>query len=252
MVILHDKVAVITGAANGIGRAIATCFAAEGARVVVSDLDTAHGEALVDTIITAGGHAVYVRADVSIDHDMHMLVRRALDIYGGMHIMVNNAGIEGSNVAIGDYDMAEFDRVIDVNLRGVFLGMQAAVKHMATAGGGVILNMSSVAGLKGFATLAPYTASKHAVVGLTKAAALEYAAQHIRINAVCPGAVVTDMIHRITKYDPATEAAYAKLQPIGRMGTPDEIAAVALFLCSDASSFLTGVALPADGGIMAG
>ena len=249
---LHDKVAVITGAANGIGRAIATCFAAEGARVVVSDLDTAHGEALVDTIITAGGHAVYVRADVSIDHDMHMLVRRALDIYGGMHIMVNNAGIEGSNVAIGDYDMAEFDRVIDVNLRGVFLGMQAAVKHMATAGGGVILNVSSVAGLKGFATLAPYTASKHAVVGLTKAAALEYAAQHIRINAVCPGAVVTDMIHRITKNDPATEAAYAKLQPIGRMGTPDEIAAVALFLCSDASSFLTGVALPADGGIMAG
>jgi NAD(P)-dependent dehydrogenase (short-subunit alcohol dehydrogenase family) len=249
---LHDKVAVITGAANGIGRAIATCFAAEGARVVVSDLDTAHGEALVDTIITAGGHAVYVRADVSIDHDMHMLVRRALDIYGGMHIMVNNAGIEGPNVAIGDYDMAEFDRVIDVNLRGVFLGMQAAVKHMATAGGGVILNMSSVAGLKGFATLAPYTASKHAVVGLTKAAALEYAAQHIRINAVCPGAVVTDMIHRITKNDPATEAAYAKLQPIGRMGTPEEIAAVALFLCSDASSFLTGVALPADGGIMAG
>ena len=252
MVILHDKVAVITGAANGIGRAIATCFAAEGARVVVSDLDTAHGEALVDTIITAGGHAVYVRADVSIDHDMHMLVRRALDIYGGMHIMVNNAGIEGSNVAIGDYDMAEFDRVIDVNLRGVFLGMQAAVKHMATAGGGVILNMSSVAGLKGFATLAPYTASKHAVVGLTKAAALEYATQHIRINAICPGAVVTDMIHRITKNDPATEAAYAKLQPIGRMGTPEELAAVALFLCSDASSFLTGVALPADGGIMAG
>jgi NAD(P)-dependent dehydrogenase (short-subunit alcohol dehydrogenase family) len=249
---LHDKVAVITGAANGIGRAIATCFAAEGARVVVSDLDTAHGEALVDTIITAGGHAVYVRADVSIDHDMHMLVRRALDIYGGMHIMVNNAGIEGSNVAIGDYDMAEFDRVIDVNLRGVFLGMQAAVRHMSTAGGGVILNMSSVAGLKGFATLAPYTASKHAVVGLTKAAALEYATQHIRINAICPGAVVTDMIHRITKNDPATEAAYAKLQPIGRMGTPEEIAAVALFLCSDASSFLTGVALPADGGIMAG
>jgi NAD(P)-dependent dehydrogenase (short-subunit alcohol dehydrogenase family) len=252
MGVLHDKVAVITGAANGIGRAIAIRFAAEGARIVVSDLDTAHGEALVDTIITAGGHAVYVRADVSIDQDIHMLVRRALDIYGGVHIMVNNAGIEGPNVAIGDYDMAEFDRVIDVNLRGVFLGMQAAVKHMATGGGGVILNMSSVAGLKGFATLAPYTASKHAVVGLTKAAALEYATQHIRINAICPGAVVTDMIHRITKNDPATEAAYAKLQPIGRMGTPEEIAAVALFLCSDASSFLTGVALPADGGIMAG
>jgi NAD(P)-dependent dehydrogenase (short-subunit alcohol dehydrogenase family) len=130
--------------------------------------------------------------------------------------------------------------------------MHAAVKHMETAGGGAILNMSSVAGLKGFATLAPYTASKHAVIGLTKAAALEYATKNIRINAVCPGAVVTDMIHRIAKNDPATEDAYAKLQPIGRMGTPDEIAAVALFLCSDASSFLTGVALPADGGIMAG
>ncbi len=252
MSVLHDKVAIITGGANGIGRAICTRFAAEGARVVVSDMDTAHGDAVVATIVAAGGQAVYVRADVSIDNDMHMLFSRALEIYGGVHIMVNNAGIEGASVAIGDYDMAEFDRVIDVNLRGVFLGMQAAVKHMATAGGGVILNMSSVAGLKGFATLAPYTASKHAVVGLTKAAALEYAAQHIRINAVCPGAVVTDMIHRITKNDPATEAAYAKLQPIGRMGTPDEIAAVALFLCSDASSFLTGVALPADGGIMAG
>ena len=252
MSILHDKVAIVTGAANGIGRAIAIRFAAEGARVVASDLDTAHGEALVDTIIGAGGQAVFVRADVSIDHDMHMLFRRTLDIYGGVHIMVNNAGIEGANVAIGEYDMAEFDRVINVNLRGVFLGMQAAVKYMATAGGGVILNMSSVAGLKGFATLAPYTASKHAVIGLTKAAALEYAAQHIRVNAICPGAVVTDMIHRITKNDPAVEASYAKLQPIGRMGTPDEIAEVALFLCSDASSFLTGVALPADGGIMAG
>jgi NAD(P)-dependent dehydrogenase (short-subunit alcohol dehydrogenase family) len=252
MAVLHDKVAIITGGANGIGRAICMRFAAEGARVVVSDMDTAHGEAVVATIVAAGGHAVYVRADVSIDHDMRMLFSRALEIYGGVHIMVNNAGIEGTSVAIGEYDMAEFDRVIDVNLRGVFLGMQAAVTHMVTAGGGVSLNMSSVAGLKGFATLAPYTASKHAVVGLTKAAALEYATQHIRINAICPGAVVTDMIHRITKNDPATEAAYAKLQPIGRMGTPEEIAAVALFLCSDASSFLTGVALPADGGIMAG
>jgi NAD(P)-dependent dehydrogenase (short-subunit alcohol dehydrogenase family) len=252
MSILHDKVAIVTGAANGIGRAIAIRFAAEGARVVVSDRDTAHGEALVERIVAAGGQAVFVRADVSMDHDMDLLFHRALDIYGGVHIMVNNAGIEGANVAIGEYDIAEFDRVIDVNLRGVFLGMQAALKHMAAAGGGVILNMSSVAGLKGFATLAPYTASKHAVIGLTKSAALEYAAQHIRVNAICPGAVVTDMIHRITKNDPAVEASFAKLQPIGRMGTPDEIAEVALFLCSDASSFLTGVALPADGGIMAG
>ena len=252
MSLLHDKVAIVTGAANGIGRAIAIRFAAEGARVVVSDLDTAHGEALVHTIVAAGGAAMYVRADVSLDHDMRLLFRRALDSYGGVHIMVNNAGIEGASVAIGEYDMAAFDRVISVNLRGVFLGMQAAVQHMSSAGGGVILNMASVAGLKGFATLAPYTASKHAVVGLTKAAALEYATQHIRINAICPGAVVTDMIHRITKNDPAVEASYAKLQPIGRMGTSEEIAEVALFLCSDASSFLTGVALPADGGIMAG
>ncbi len=252
MSVLYDKVAIITGAANGIGRAIATRFAAEGARVVVSDLDVAHGEALAAAITAGGGHATYVRADVSSDTDMHLLLSRALEIYGGVHIMVNNAGIEGANVAIGEYDMAEFDRVISVNLRGVFLGMQAAVKQMATAGGGVILNMSSVAGLKGFATLAPYTASKHAVLGLTKSAALEYATKHIRINAICPGAVVTDMIHRLTHNDPAVEASYANLQPIGRMGTPDEIAAVALFLCSDASSFLTGVALPADGGIMAG
>ena len=249
---LHEKVAIITGAANGIGRAIATRFAAEGARVVVSDLDTAHGEALVATLAAAGGQATYVRADVSVESDVHGLFARALERYGGVHIMINNAGIEGANVAIGEYDLAEFDRVIAVNVRGVFLGMQEAVRHMATAGGGVILNISSVAGLKGFAGLAPYTASKHAVVGLTRAAALEYATKRIRINAVCPGAIVTDMIHRITGNDPAVEESFARLQPIGRMGTPDEIAAVALFLCSDASSFLTGVALPADGGIMAG
>ncbi len=252
MGVLHDKVAIITGAANGIGRAIASRFAAEGARVVVSDMDTSHGEALVAAIAASGGHAVFVRCDVSIDSDMHMLFSRALDIYGGVHIMINNAGIEGENVPIGEYDMAEFDRVIDVNLRGVFLGMQSALRHMSKAGGGVILNMSSVAGMQGFATLAPYTASKHAVVGLTKAAALEYATQNIRVNAICPGAVITDMIHRITKNDPAVEHAYAMLQPIGRMGTPEEIAEVALFLCSGASSFITGVALPADGGLLAG
>lgn len=252
MVVLHDKVALITGAANGIGRAIAARFAAEGAQVVVSDTDVAHGEALVATIAASGGHAVFVRADVSIDSHMQMLFSRALEIYGGVHIMINNAGIEGPNVPMAEYDMVEFDRVIDVNLRGVFLGMQAAVKHMPAAGGGVILNIASVAGLKGFATLSPYTASKHAVVGLTKAVALEYATQNIRINAICPGVVITDMVHRITKHDPAVEDRYAKLQPMGRMGTPDEIAEVALFLCSDASSFMTGVALPADGGLMAG
>lgn len=252
MTVLHDRVAIITGGANGIGRAIATRFAAEGARVMVSDMDTAHGEALVATITASGGDAVFVHADVSVDRDVQMLFRRTLEIYGGVHIVVNNAGIEGPNVPMAEYDMAEFDRVIDVNLRGVFLGMQAAVKHMATAGGGVILNMSSVAGLKGFATLSPYTASKHAVVGLTKAVALEYATQNVRVNAICPGVVITDMIHRITKNDPAVQDSYAKLQPMGRMGTPDEIAELALFLCSDASSFMTGVALPADGGLMAG
>ena len=153
MSLLHEKVAIITGAANGIGRAIAPCFAAKGARVVVSDMDTAHGEALVATIAAFGGHAVFVRADVSIDSDMHGLFSRALEICGGVQIMINNAGIEGDTAPVGDYDVATFDRVIDVNLRGIFLGMQAALTHKSKSGGGVILNVSSVAGLQGFATL---------------------------------------------------------------------------------------------------
>lgn len=252
MGVLQNKVAIVTGAANGIGKAIAQRFAAEGARVVVSDLDAAHGEALVQTITADGGHAMFVRADVSLETAVRTLFARTIETYGGVHILVNNAGIEGDSAPIGEYDPAQFDHVLGVNVRGVFLGMRAALAHMAPAGGGVILNMASVAGLKGFTNLAPYTASKHAVVGLTKCAALEYATQHIRVNAICPGAVVTDMIHRIAKYDPAAEEGFAKLQPIGRMGTPEEIAEVALFLCSDAASFLTGVALPADGGIMAG
>lgn len=252
MTTLANKVAIITGGANGIGRATAELFAQHGAAVMVSDVDQPNGEAVVSAIISAGGQARFVKADVSKEPDIQSLFSETHRTFGRIDIVFNNAGIEGTPGPLADYDVATFDKVLAINLRGTFLGMQAALAHMVPAGGGVILNMASVAGLKGFTTLAPYVASKHAVVGLTKAAALEYAPHNVRINVVCPGAVVTEMIHRITGNDPAVEDAYAKLQPIGRMGTPSEVAELALFLCSDAASFITGAAIPVDGGIMAG
>ncbi len=252
MGVLDGRIAIVTGGANGIGRACAARFAGEGARVVIADTDRVPGEALTAEIASHGGTAMFVHTNVALASDMRALIDRTVERFGGLNIMLNNAGIEGASAPIAEYDLEEFDRVVAVNLRGVFLGMQYALRHMIPAGGGVILNMASVAGLQGYATLAPYVATKHAVVGLTKSAALECAAHRVRVNALCPGAIVTDMIHRIANHDPVAEEGFAKLQPIGRMGTPEEMADAALFLCSDASAFLTGVALPADGGIMAG
>lgn len=251
---LQRKVALITGAANGIGRATALKFAQEGAAgLILGDVDAEHGAALAAEINEKfETRAFFVETDVSRAEAVYNLVERAIGEFGRLDIAFNNAGIEGATMPLAEYPMELFDQVLAVNLRGVFLGMKYQIPMMVKQGGGVILNMASVAGLKGFATLSPYVASKHAVVGLSKAASLEYAAQNIRVNVVCPGAIDTPMIHRITGGDPAAEEGFQALQPMGRYGTPEEIADFAAWICSDDARFVTGAVVPVDGGIMAG
>ncbi len=249
-----DKVGIITGAANGIGKATAFKLAAEGAKgLVLADIDAAHG-AVVASQITEQfeTNAIFVEADCSQAEDNKTLVDTAVGKFGRLDFAFNNAGIEGAQAPLADYPVDMFDKLISINLRGVFLAMKFQIPAMLESGGGAILNMSSVAGLKGFATLSPYVASKHAVIGLSKSAALEYAAQNIRVNVVNPGAIDTEMIHRITHGNEAAEQAFQNLQPVGRYGTPNEIADFVAWICSDEARFVTGVTVPIDGGIMAG
>jgi NAD(P)-dependent dehydrogenase (short-subunit alcohol dehydrogenase family) len=245
------KVAIVTGAGSGIGRATAVLIARHGAQVVVGDIDDTGGGQTVDEIRGGGGQAVYQHADVASGDDATALVARAVDEFGGLDWAVNNAGIEGAMKPIIETTSEEFDRVIAVNLRGVWLGMQAQVDAMLRRGGGSIVNVASVAGLVGFPALSPYVASKHGVVGLTRALALEYATQNIRVNAVCPGVIDTPMVQRAGEVTPEMLEAVTQMEPVGRMGTPEEIAQAIYWLCSDAASFITGEALAADGGYVA-
>ena len=249
---LEGAVALVTGGAAGIGKAAVLAFARAGAKVVFCDLKTDDGEALAQTVRQAGGSAVFVRADVSKAGDADRLVAAAVGAFGRLDCAFNNAGIEGQLAPTGDCSDENFDRVIAVNLKGLWLCLRAEIRQMlGQSGGGAIVNMSSVAGLVGFANLPAYVASKHGVIGLTKSAALEYAAHGIRVNAVCPGVIHTEMIDRITGNDPAVEQQFVNLEPMGRMGTPEEIAGAALWLCSTAASFVTGHALTVDGGLVA-
>lgn len=249
---LESAVALVTGGAAGIGKAAVLAFARAGAKVVLCDLKTDDGEALAETVRQAGGSAIFVPADVSKGGDADRLVAAAVGAFGRLDCAFNNAGIEGQLAPTGDCSDENFDRVIAVNLKGLWLCLRAEIRQMLSqSGGGAIVNMSSVAGLVGFANLPAYVASKHGVIGLTKSAALEYAARGIRVNAVCPGVIHTEMIDRITSNDPAVEQQFVKLEPMGRMGTPEEIAGAALWLCSTAASFVTGHALTVDGGLVA-
>jgi len=248
---MDGKVALVTGGANGIGRATALAFAREGARVVVSDIDDAGGAESVRLIAEDGGEAEYVRADVSRPDDVRSLMERTVAAFGRLDFAFNNAGIEGQSAPTDECSEENWDRVMAINLKGVWLCMKEQIPHMLRQGGGAIVNCSSIAGVIGFPGIPAYTASKHGLVGLTKAAALEYATRGIRVNAVCPGVIRTAMIERFTAGSAEAEAAMAGGAPMERMGTPEEIASAVLWLCSPGAAFVTGHPLVADGGWVA-
>jgi NAD(P)-dependent dehydrogenase (short-subunit alcohol dehydrogenase family) len=242
------KVALVTGGASGIGRASALAFAAAGAAVVVSDIVPEGGQEVVRLIGDAEGEATFIQADVSQAADVAALMRHIGERYGRLDYAHNNAGIEGRLLPFLDYPDEVFDRVIAVNLRGVWLCMKAELPLMLAQGGGAIVNTASIAGQKGTAEQSAYNASKHGVIGLTRCVALEFRHRGVRVNAVCPGVIDTPMVQRA--YSPERIASVAARQ-MGRLGTPEEIAQVVVWLCSDAASFVTGTAVQVDGGFMA-
>jgi NAD(P)-dependent dehydrogenase (short-subunit alcohol dehydrogenase family) len=248
---LDTKVALVTGAASGIGRATALRFAHGGAKVVVADIDAALGQAVADEIAAAGGEALAVATDVADAAQVQALLAATVDRFGGLDLAVNNAGIMGGNAPVEEMDEAVWRRGIDVMLTGVFLCMKAEIPLLLARDGGAIVNTSSGAGLVGFPDQSNYVAAKHGVVGLTKAAALENVTRGIRINAVCPGTARSRMVDEWIQGDPDKEAMVAGLHPIGRIADADEIAAAIVWLCSDEASFVVGHALPVDGGYTA-
>jgi NAD(P)-dependent dehydrogenase (short-subunit alcohol dehydrogenase family) len=249
---LEGSVVLVTGGAAGIGKAAALAFAGRGAKVALCDLKVDQGNEVVRAIERGGGRAIFVKADVSRAGEVEKLVGTVVSTFGRLDCAFNNAGIEGQLGSTADCSEDNFDRTIAINLRGVWLCMRQEIKQMLRQGdGGSIVNMSSVAGLVGFANLPAYVASKHGVVGLTKTAALEHAKSGIRVNAICPGVIHTEMVDRVTGKDPAIEKQFVNLEPMGRMGTPEEIAEATVWLCSEAASFVTGHALAVDGGLVA-
>lgn len=247
---LQDKVALITGGASGIGRATAMALAAEGARIVVADLRLRELEETVVMIRSLGGAANACLADVTQSAEVARMVAFAVERHGALDIAVNNAGIEGTPfVPMAEYAESTFDEVIATNLRGVFLCMKYELPHLLATRGSIV-NMASIAGLSGGRIGAGYTASKHGVVGLTRAAAVEYADKGVRINAVAPGVIRTPMADRAFLHSESITAQLTARHPMGRLGTPDEVARAVVWLCSPAASFTTGHVLPIDGGFL--
>jgi NAD(P)-dependent dehydrogenase (short-subunit alcohol dehydrogenase family) len=244
----NNKVAFVTGAANGIGRAAALAFADEGASVVVADVSEAENSETARMIEKLGGRSVAVRCDVSRADEVKAALDQAIATFGRIHFAFNNAGIEQPIEPTADLTEEQWNRIVRINLSGVFLCMKYQIPLMLMNGGGAIVNTSSGAGLKGFKGQAAYAAAKHGVVGLTKSAALDYAASKIRINAVCPGIIDTPMMHRFTGGTRENQERVIAQEPIARMGTPEEIAAAVIWLCSDAAAFVVGHAMVVDGG----
>ncbi len=248
---LTDKTAIITGAASGIGRSCAIVMAERGANVVVSDLESSDGDKVVSDIQSAGGEATFIPCDVSDADQIKQLIDRTVETYGELHIGVNNAGVGGSQAPTGEMKLDDWQWVIDVNLTGAFLCMHHQIQAMTKQEvNGSIINISSILGQVGFATSCAYTASKHGLNGLTKAAALEYGPQGIRVNAVGPAFINTPMIAEL-KEDEATYQGLVDAHPVGRLGEPEEVAHFVAFLASDEASFMTGSYYPVDGGYLA-
>ena len=248
---LTGKVAIVTGASAGIGRATALALAAEGATVVVADVDDVRGQQVATELTDKGASALFIHTDVTDDAQVAGLVAKTVEAFGGLDLAVNNAGIEGTPAITHECTPENWNRTLAVNLTGVWSCMRHEIPRMLERGGGSIVNLASVAGLVGFASIPAYTASKHGIVGLTKTAALEYAEAGIRVNAVCPGVIDTEMVERFTGGAPEAEAAMVATEPVGRLGRPEEIADAIVWLCSDRSSFTTGQAIAVDGGFVA-
>lgn len=243
-----DKVVLVTGGGSGIGRATALKFASEGASVVIGNRNESLGEETVDLITKTGGKASFYKTDVTQAENVKSLIDYTVATYGGLHAAFNNAGVEDPQAMTPDHTEATFDLMMNVNVKGVWHSMKYEIEHMLNNGGGAIVNTSSIAGLIGYPGHAPYTASKHAVIGLTKTAALEYGKQGIRINAVCPGATETRLLDGLAGGDSETLKYIESLHPIGRLGKPEEIADAVTWLCSNDASFVLGQAIPIDGG----
>ncbi|MFZ2288621.1 MAG: SDR family oxidoreductase [Halopseudomonas yangmingensis] len=242
------KVALVTGGAAGIGKATAEAFAAAGAAVVVSDIDVAGGEALVAGLRAAGAQALFVACDVADAAQVEALVGRIKSEFGRLDCAFNNAGIEVEQDKLADGKEEVFDRIMDVNVKGVWQCMRFEIPLMLAQGGGAIVNTASVAALGAAPKMSIYSASKHAVLGLTRSAAVEYAKKGVRINAVCPAVIDTDMFRRAAALEPRKAEFAAAMHPVGRLGKAEEIAAAVLYLCSEGAGFTTGIALPVDGG----
>ncbi len=248
---LDGLAALVTGGASGIGRATAELLATRGASVLVADLDRQGGAEVAAAITAAGGTASFRRVDVTDPADVAAMVGAALDRFGRLDIAVNSAGTVGTYAALCDQTLEEWNRVLAVNLTGVFLCLRAEIPAMLRTGGGSVVNVASAAGLMGFAHLPAYVASKHGVVGLTRAVALEYAQRGVRVNAVCPGSVRTPMLASFVGGDGDALEQMGRTAPVGRLAEPTEIAAAIAWLCSSEASYVTGHALSVDGGVMA-